>query len=95
MFGVVEADVDPQQVSIYTTHKAAMINTYNHTAFGMGLEPRRLERKNRTQMERRRQSGSVLLSRQAEFLRQRPTCGQLSTTTQHNQTISLCRIIGW
>ena len=37
MFGVVEADVDPQQVNIYNTHKAAMIHTYNHTAYGMGL----------------------------------------------------------
>ena len=34
MFGVVEADVDPQQENIYTTHKAAMIWTTDyHTAF--------------------------------------------------------------
>ena len=37
MFGVVEADVDPQQEDIYTTHKAAMIYTDIHNAFGMGL----------------------------------------------------------
>ena len=37
LFGVVETDVDPQQVDIYNTQKAALIYTNNHTAFGMGL----------------------------------------------------------
>ena len=93
MFGVVEADVDPQQVEIYATYKAAMIDTSLHTAHGMGLGGADLNETTEHNCKEGDKVGAYYCQGELSFYANGQHVGnfpkQLNTTKQYRFAVSL------